>query len=632
MNSRIGRNDPCSCGSGRKYKQCCLLKSSNRASTSLEPRSQPPTVTPYVNYMERALAAYQVGALSLAVEHYQKALVHSPRSPAAHTNLANVLLQLGDVEAAISNFTEALAIEPQLLAAHCGLGTACKARREFTRAVLHFEKALQIDPKCLAAHVNLSTLYLSSGQPSSAEKHARKALSLAPGTGEIYGNLANILRVSGELDLSMEANQQAIKLKPDDLDQVSNLLFTMAIHPNVDKQAYLAQARLYGAKASGRATPYVYDRRYYLERSTAPLKVGLVSGDFRSHPVGYFLENVLACVDPQAIALHAYTTQPLEDAYTQKLRTHLRGWTSLHNVRDSEAAARIHADGIDVLIDLAGHTGNNRLPVFAYRCAPVQISWLGYFASTGLPTMHFILGDAHATPAPHDQEFCERVLNFSATRLCFSAPTAPGVASTPALERGYVTFGCVQNTSKINKPILACWTKILSRVPNSRLLLRGTTKKDSTERARWCQRLADSGIDAARVDLADNLPRAEYLAAYGEIDILLDTYPFTGGTTTCEAIYMGVPTVTRCGQTMLSRQGAGLLSQVGLHDWIAHTEEEYVGIAVAAANDIDSLQTLRLSLRDRAANSTLFDGTGFARELESLIQQAWQQFVDGSLD
>ena len=613
-----GRNEPCPCGSGRKFKHCCLER---------DVRTRGESGTGTLSGMQRALAAYHAGNLELASEIYRDVLTRTPGSAAAYTNLGNVELQLGRTGAAVACYEQALRREPRLVAALCGLGNAQKSRRDFDAAAHAYERALAISPTLLAAHVNLSTMLLAAGRLVAAEQSARRALALAPETAELLNNLALILRELGDLDGALTAGRRALALKPDWLDAYSNLLFTLRIHPRTQEAEYLSESRRFGATLTRYTTPKKPAVSQPVRRGALePLRIGLVSGDLRAHPVGFFLEQVIAAFDRSRISLHAYPTRPIEDATTARLRAHCAGWHPIHNLTDPAAAELIRNDRIDILMDLAGHTAGNRLALFGQRAAPVQASWLGYFATTGVEQMDFLLTDPRSSAGQSQQWFTETLVALPQTRLCFTIPAdSAAVAPTPALAAGRVTFGCFQSLAKLNDRVLACWARILAQRPESRLLIRSSSLDEPAAHETLLARIRSAQIDASRVRLAGRLPRAAYLAAYADVDIMLDTFPFTGATTTCEALYMGVPTVTLEGESMIARQGAGLLSNAGLDDWIAADEDDYVARAVRHSGDIQSLAALRATIRERVLGSPLGDAPLFTRGFEQAMERMWQQ-------
>jgi predicted O-linked N-acetylglucosamine transferase (SPINDLY family) len=375
-----------------------------------------------------------------------------------------------------------------------------------------------------------------------------------------------------------------------------------------------------GAKASAPFSSWI------APASDERLRIGFVSGDLVNHPVGYFVESLLAELDPARLEVFAYPTQPVSDDLTARIRPHFAAWKPLYGRSDESAATLIHGDGIDVLIDLSGHTAHNRLPVFAWKPAPVQVSWLGYFATTGVPGIDYLLADEVSVPPEHRSHFTETVWYLPDTRLCFTPPaTDVAVAPLPALANGYVTFGSFQNLAKLGDEVLKAWAGIMTSMPAARLRLQNKQLADPGVRERLLERLCRAGIGAGRVALHGPMLRRDYLAAHAEVDLILDTFPFPGGTTTCEALWMGVPTLTLAGDRLIARQGASLLAAAGLTAWIAHSEAEYIDKALAFAGDLPALAALRTTLRDRVLRSPLFDARRFASNFERALREMWRR-------
>jgi predicted O-linked N-acetylglucosamine transferase (SPINDLY family) len=347
------------------------------------------------------------------------------------------------------------------------------------------------------------------------------------------------------------------------------------------------------------------------------------------------LRDVLLALASTAVAsgelrLLAYANDPTSDELTESIRPVFEAWHTVDLWTDERLAAQIRSDGVDILVDLSGRTAGNRLPVFAAKPAPLQVSWLGYFASTGLPQMDAILADPVCVPEGEESLYVEQVVRLPHTRLCMSPPVAaPGPSAPPVLSNGFITFGCYQTLPKINAGVLAAWAHILTSCPQARLRLQAPQFRDAGQLARFGERLRAAGIDAARVDLLPPVSRAQYLDSYSQVDILLDTFPYPGGTTTAEALWMGVPTLTLAMPGMLGRQGQAMLCNLGLHDWVTHNEADYVAQAVAWGQGGDQvaerLQSLRQQVRSQAASSPLFDAPRFARDWWAAMQGLWRQ-------
>jgi len=477
------------------------------------------------------------------------------------------------------------------------------------------------------AHNNLGFTLKAQGKLDEAVVSFRQAIALKPDFAEAHNNLASTLMNQSKMDEAIASFRRALTVKPDFTLARSNLLLCLSYLTNQPHPDFLDETRRYGLKAAEKVR-----ERYSTWNCPAKpdcLRLGLVSGDLRNHPVGYFLENLLANLDQAKIELIAYPTIRQEDELTARIRPRFVGWESLQGMQDEAAADLIHADGVHILLDLSGHTSFNRLPVFAWKPAPIQVTWLGYCASTGIVEMDYLLADPVSVPESHHDQFTEKIWYLPETRLCFSPPEiGDELASTPlpALRNGYITFGCFQNLAKINDTVLATWGRILQLLPQARLRLQNRLLNFPTIREQLQERLAGSGIASERVTLTGSVPRPDYLAAHSQIDIILDTFPCSGGTTTCEALWMGVPTVTLAGNTMLAREGASMLTCADLADWIATDAENYVAKAVAHAADLEKLATLRTGLRRQVLASPLFDGARFARNFEEAMWEMWHRF------
>jgi predicted O-linked N-acetylglucosamine transferase (SPINDLY family) len=344
--------------------------------------------------------------------------------------------------------------------------------------------------------------------------------------------------------------------------------------------------------------------------------------------VGYFLEGVLAALTSQAsgrLALYAYPTRVFSDEISQRLRAHCRGgWHSAVGLSDEALAGRIREDGIDILVDLSGHTAHNRLPVFAWKPAPIQVSWLGYFATTGVAAMDYFLADPWTLPIEQEAYFTEKIRRLPETRLCFTTPEAKvEVSALPALVNGYITFGSFNNLSKMNDAVVQLWARVLHAVPSSRLFLKYKQLAEESVRQSTYARFSAHGIAADRLIFEDYAPRANYLTAYHRVDIALDPFPFPGGTTTVEALWMGIPVLTLSGERFLARQGVGLLMNAGLPQWIASDHDDYVALAVAHASDLNGLSALRSRLRQQVLASPIYDASCFAQHFEAALRDMW---------
>lgn len=575
------------------------------------------------------LALMGLGRAEEAVGHYRRALAVRPDDPVYHSNLGMALRALGQPEEAIASYERALALGLNSAEVHSNLGNAlCEAGRKVA-AEESCRRALALNPNLPEAHNNLGNALRDQGQFTAAEAHYRRAVELKPAYADAHCSLGGVLWVQGRLPEAVAGYRRALELGPGSPAAHSNLLLALQYHPGCTRSDLFTEAcawgERYAAPLAGEARPHPNapdpERR---------LRVGYVSPDLRRHPVGYFLEPLLAHHDGRAVEVFCYSTNSVEDELTARLRRGANHWRSLFGVDDAAAAERVREDRIDILVDLSGHTGGNRLLLFARKPAPVQVTWLGYPDTTGVPAIDCLLGDWHICPEGDDRFYTERVVRLPHSYLCCSPPEgAPDVAPPPALSRGCVTFGCLNNLSKVTEEVIALWGEILRAVPDSRLFLKTAALDDPGVRQRVAGLFASQGIESGRLEMAGKTSRSEHLAAYHQVDIGLDPFPFNGGTTTMEALWMGVPVVTLAGDRYVSRVGASQLRVAGLEELVAGTPEEYAAIATALAGRVGRLAELRAGLRDRLLASPLCDASRYARGVEAAYREMWARWCRG---
>lgn len=592
-------------------------------------RLQP--VFPEVCYNLGRLAQAR-GASGEAVSFYERVLVERADDADVRNNLAIALKDEGRLADAEAQCRESIRLRPTFPLAFNTLGTILAAARRSDEAELGYRRALALDPGLAEAVNNLGALYFKQGRVDDAQIEYLHALRLRPDYVEARTNLSQSYIDQGRLVEAEDCLQQILAMRPGDAQTLSSLLFLHHYSGHRRPEERFDEALAYGRLVAAR----VGDRRFSTWTAPRPagrLRVGFVSGDLRDHPVGYFLESVLSQLDRNEVELFAYPTSRDESELSQRIKPLFSIWRCLAGLDDAAAAAAIHGDGVHVLIDLSGHSADNRLPVFAWKPAPLQVSWLGYFSTTGLAEMDYVLADRTSVPESEKNGFTEKVAYLPDSRLCFSPPDpADAVMPLPALANGQLTFGCFQHLSKLTDETLRLWSEVMSRLPASRLLIwspqLGEGKPLATQRL--LERLRQAGIDDGRVTLQGFVPRDQYLKAYGRVDLLLDTFPYPGGTTTCEALWMGVPTVTLAGTGMLERQGASLLAAAGLPDWVAADADDYVRKAIGFAGDVAGLAKLRAGLRQRVASSPLFDAARFARGFEQVLRRLWNDYAEGA--
>ena len=486
----------------------------------------------------------------------------------------------------------------------------------FSEFLATCQQVVECRPDDADALVAVASLLTAFGYVSGARQCYQRALAIAPRELRSIAGLANLARDCGEHAESRRLYAALLQRLPDDPAIRRNALMSLEYDPQVPDEERLAQAGAWGAWAIRRAGG-VYERAARMPLAGRPLRVGYVSADFCQHTVGWFVKDVLAAHDRSRVTPYVYSAGVVSDWITARIRT----VSVFHDVAacdDATLARQIRNDEIDVLVDLSGHTAGSRLTMFAHRPAPVQVSWLGYFATTGLPAIDAVLLDDWHAPPGTESQFVESIVRLPGGRFCYTpvhfAPLQ--VAPPPSAAKGYVTFGCFNNTGKLNAEVFTLWARILAAVPDSRLLLKWRTFQDAGMCESVRSAFARHGIAPERIELRGASFHADLLKEYADVDIALDPFPFTGGLTSCESLWMGVPVVTWPQSRVVSRQTVAFLSAIGLPELAASDGDDYVRIAVELANDQKRLHDLRFGLRERMRRSPLCDVTGFTRGLE----------------
>ncbi|SEB03372.1 O-linked N-acetylglucosamine transferase, SPINDLY family protein [Paraburkholderia sartisoli] len=561
-----------------------------------------------------------------AIASYREALALKPDYAEAHNNLGNALREAGEYAAAVDSCANALALAPEYVEAWNNLGNAFKDDGNEDAALKSYTKALSLRPDYAEAYNNLGNVYEKQNRLAEATACYRKALTLKPDIATIHNNLGNVLRDQCDLDAAVDSFRRAFALDHDLHAARSNLLLQLNFTLQVPLEAQIDEARRFGERLAAHARPLTHRVPDVSEKGRR-LKIGFVSGDLRAHPVGFFLESVVVQLDAARLELVAYATGRDEDAVTARLKPHFSAWHSLANLTDEACAHRIHADGIDILIDFSGHTTRNRLPVFAWKPAPIQVSWLGYFATTGLAAIDYVIGDRYVLPESEASHFVERPWRLPDSFLCYTPPQEVAVGPLPMATNGVVTFGSFNHLVKINDDVVALWARVLHGVPGSRLLMKTRQLGDPSVQQATRVRFAVHGIDPERLKLEGQSTHADYLSVYNSVDIALSPYPYPGGTTTAEALWMGVPVLCRRGNRFLPHIVESILHTAGLPQWIAADDDDYVAKAVVFAAGLDHLKRLRAGLRQQLLASPFCDAPRFARNLEAAFRGMWQQYV-----
>jgi protein O-GlcNAc transferase len=562
-----------------------------------------------------------------AATHFQQALRLRPGHVGAHLDLGNAFREQGRLEEAVASYRQAVRLRPDHAEAHNNLGNALLELGRTKEAETRLRHALRLRPDYARAAYNLGLLLWTLGRLEEAESSYLQAVSLKPDYARAYLNLGNTLKDQGRLDDAIAAYRTAISLEPDDDGYHGSLILAMHYHPGYDQRAIGDECRRWSHR---HAEPLARD----IHPHTNPpdpdrrLRIGYVSPEFRNHIDGWLMAPLLSNHDRRGFEIFCYARVAHPDSHTERLRGHADTWRDTRGLSDRQTADLVRGDRIDILVDLKVHTAGNELLVFARKPAPVQVSWLGYPGTTGLPAIDYRLTDPYLDPPGLlDAFYSEESLRLPDTFWCYDPPTdSPSVNALPAQESGSITFGCLNNFCKVNDGCLALWAEVLRAVPRSRLVLRAPR---GPARVHVLAVLERGGIFAARVHFVDTRPRTEYLKLYHRIDLALDPFPYNGHTTSLDAFWMGVPTLTLVGPTAVGRAGWSQLCNLGLRELAAETPEHFVAIATRLAGDWPGLAELRGTLRRRMSQSPLMDAPRFARNMEHAYRQIWRRWCEG---
>ena len=571
------------------------------------------------------------GRIDEALAAYRRALELKPARAEVGNNLGLTLELKGQFDEAVSAYQQALANKPDHVESLINLGHVFIRMGRIEDAIVALHRALELQPDCAEIHYNLGVALHESGQLDGAVHSYRRALALKPNFAEIENSLANTLCDQGLLDEAITAYRRAQLLSPGISEFQSNLILALHFHPAQDDRAIAQEQQRWSGKFGH--FPAVRTESYANDRDPdRRLRIGYISGDFREHVVGRNIAPLFRCHDPQNFAVVCYSGVERPDNFTEVFRQRADLWRDTAGLTDEALTQIVREDGVDILVDLSQHTAGHRLPVFARRPAPVQVSFAGYPEGTGLEAIEYRISDAWLEGTERNDE-C-RMTNADCTSAerallidsfwCFD-PCGMEVAvnESPAGETGRVTFGSLHSFAKINERVLRLWARVLRGVHDSRLVL---LSGFGSHRRRVLDILGSEGIDADRVEFVPRRPRQVYLELYHRLDVVLDPFPYGGHTTSLEALWMGVPVVSLVGRRPVSRAGLSILNNLGLPELAAFSEDDYVEIAVALAGDRPRLAELRRTLRPRMETSVLMDAPRFARGIESAYRAMWRQW------
>ncbi len=575
------KNKRCSCGSGKKYKNCCAEKDRKPAHSII-----------ITDKLENANAFYNAGQMDEAQSLYEDIIKLNPNNKKVIYQLSLIFI----------------------------------IKREYTRAEVLLRKLIKLEPGIAVYYSNLGAVLQEDNRPEEAVIILNKAISMKPDLADAYINRACALTIMGQIDDAIADYKSALNINPKAKQARANMAYTMNFSPSLDEKELfdVHKAHALAIEPKNRKTIYANT-----PVSSRKLRIAYLSSDFRHHSVSYFIAPILEHHDKSNFEIYAYYNHDITDSTTEYFIDVCDQWRNIAGFSDQAVVRQIKKDEIDILIDLNGYTGNNRLGVLASKPAPIQCEWLGYPNTTGLNSMDYWICDETVNPPGlTDKFYSESLLRLPDCFICFKKPDyAPQPVAAPSVKNSYITFGSFNNYAKVSKKMLQLWANILDAVPDSRLMLKSAGLGNQTQKQLLVDFFKSRGIHEKRLRLEGyESSRVKHIELYSKMDIALDTFPYNGTTTTCEAMWMGVPTITLTGNSHRSRVGKSLLECVGLGEFVAGSTDEYIKIATDMAKDVQRLSEYRSCLREMIKQSALTDGAKFTTSLESAYRSIWEKW------
>ncbi|MFT5532245.1 MAG: protein O-GlcNAc transferase [Candidatus Paceibacteria bacterium] len=682
---KIQRNERCPCGSGKKYKQCCALIVAKPDSVGVSAlASLPLDLAPALSAFNagllevaaersdrileldplqfealhlRGLIDFLNGDFSASVIRIREAILLNPLESRYFYNLGTALLGMNNQLEAIEQFRMVIKLDPANADAHGNLAAAfhlleryeeakqghlmamelkpndpavlsnyaatLNANSQFREAIPFLVKALALDPDHVDSLNNLGLSAQRTGMESEAETIFRRAVELNPLNATAHFNLADTMQNRCRLEEAIQSCRDGLALRPSNAVAHSNLLLYLQYSSlHTPAQVFEDHVRF----AEQFEAPILADWIAHTNSCDPDrrLKVGYVSADFRDHAVAFFIEPILANHDRSNFDVYCYYTLALQDAVTDRLKALVPNWVQCNGMSAQELAARIRSDGIDILIDLSGHTAGNSLLTFVHKPSPVQMTFGGYPGTTGLASMDYRITDGILDPVGETEQYhSEKLLRLPTAVIYKPVADCPEVNPLPALTAGFFTFGCLNNLMKISPQAIRVWSSILTMKPGSKLMIGNLV--DPATKARILKIFEAENIGADRLICQSRMSLLEYLSLYQQIDLSLDTFPYTGGTTTNDSLWMGVPVLTLVGVSAASRSTAAAMLSIDLPQFLADSQSDYINQALALSDDLEALAALRQTIRQRLASSALKDPVQLTSHFETLLRQAWRE-------
>ena len=577
-------------------------------------------------YNNLGIAYHKISKQKEAIENYKKAINLKKNFSEAYNNLGNAMRDIDKPKDALTNYDKAIKYNSNYAEAYNNIGSTYEMLGDIKNALKNYEKATKIKPNYAEAYNNIGNLLSGITRFDESLLNFKKAISVKPTYEKSYNNLGNLLNDLGKYDEASEAYRKAIQLKPNYPKAYSNLLFNINYKINYNHKLYLAEAQKFQLNCKKKLNKF--SLKYQYEKSPQKLTVGLVSADFGNHPGGYFTLSTLRELRKKNFNLISYSTTNRKDDFSSYFRPLFSKWNSIEQKNDEEVVQQILNDKVHILLDVQGHSSKNRLPIFFYKPAPIQASWLGQ-GSTGISEIDYFIGSPHITPKTEEDHYIEKVLRLPEISQCFTPPNFEvEINNLPANKNNFITFGCANKLSKINEEVIILWSKILKSIPGSKIYLKNKNLENPNIAEQFLKKFEYHEIKRERIILlGESSTRKELLKFYNKIDIALDPFPFQGNTSTCEAIWMGVPVLTLKGNRYLFHFGESINFNLGMSEWVANSKEEYISKAIKFSSNLEELSKIRITLKEKALQSPVFNAPRFANNFSDLLWKMWDEFI-----
>ncbi|OGI09964.1 MAG: hypothetical protein A2Y40_02035 [Candidatus Margulisbacteria bacterium GWF2_35_9] len=574
-------------------------------------------------YFNLGVLFEESGQLQPAISNFKKAIKLNPNNVMFYYNLANVLKRNRDFPEAILYFQAALRLKNDSFEIHYNLANTYNSLANYDQAIDHYQQVIKLRPDFVAAYFNLGNVYKDTNRNSEAVIQYETVIKLKPDFVEACNNLGQIYYKQGNYGKAMDQYRNAIRVRPNYHQAYSNYLYLLNFDHQM-KASEIFNEHKHWAEQFKSLSASVTISEPHNNNILCPLCIGYVSADFRVHSVAYFISQIVKYHNHKKYKIICYSTTSVEDEMTNWFKKEADLWRNIDGKTDEEASEMIKKDKVNILVDLSGHTAFNRITLFTKRNAPVQVSYLGYPNTTGLKTLDYRITDHYADPLGETEKYyTEELTRLPESFICYQAPeSCPQIENKSLHNKKSITFGSFNQLIKINEQVLDLWIKILHSVPESKLILKNKSFTDDDVTKEFKTKMMNNGIDSTRLSLIGYLPKkSDHFALYNKMDIVLDTFPYNGATTTCEALWMGCPVITLAGAMHVSRVGVSILNNIGLPQLVANSVEDYLKIAVRIANDREELEHLHKSLRSKMERSILKDGKQIVSSLEMLYEE-----------